>query len=1060
MATRLTANLGEISTPWLSPDGTQLAFVGEEDGNREVYSMPAAGGVAQRLTFLGAQVNVVGWGWGQDGQSILFASNARQPFRRIFMIHTIKPTGGSPQRLPWGVAHNISYGIQGGIILGRNTADIARWKRYRGGTAGVLWIDPAGTGEFYPFLNHLEGNLASPLWVGDRIYFISDHEGVGNLYSSTAQGEDLQQHTYHREYYVRHATTDGRRIIYQVGANLSWFDPASGAEQKIEIEFHSPQIQRQRKFVKAAEFLEDYALHPQGHSTVITTRGQSFTFGNWEGAPIQIGQPEAVRYRLTRWLKDGQRLVTVTDREGVEGLEIHHPEDPDGIQRFPGLDLGRVVLLMVSPVEDAVALTNHRHELIWINLATGEYRVCDRSEYYRIQGVSWSSDGQWLAYGCSETQKTASIKLYQVASGTVHRVTPPRFWDTTPAFDPEGKFLYFLSTREFNPIYDRIYFDLNFPKGMRPYLIPLTKAIASPFIPQPRPLTKDKNGNSKTQEKSAESSLESASDNSLESDKEPTRIEIDLDGMERRIVRFPVPEGIYRQIRGLKQGKVLFSSIAVEGSLEDDWAEMEPESKSILEVYDLEEQKREKVAGNLSNFKVGEDHETIIYRSKRKLRVGTLETLKSKADQKKDNDNESSRKTGWLDLNRVRVCLTPSLEWQQMFAEIWRLQREQFWTENMSGVDWDRVKDRYQPLLQRVATRSEFSDLIWEMQGELGTSHAYEFGGDYRHPPDYKIGFLGAEFSYDPATGAYGIDQIVQGDPWDEKTTSPLNQVGLNIQPGDWLVAIGGQHLNQTRSPEELLVNYAGTEVALTIKSASSGESRTVMVKTLRQEMSARYRDWVEFNHCRVQEATQGRVGYVHIPDMGPKGYAEFHRYYMAEVYKEGLIIDVRYNGGGHVSQLLLEKLARQRIGYDIPRWGHPEPYPSDAPVGPMVALTNENAGSDGDIFSHCFKLMNLGTLIGKRTWGGVIGISPRHALADGTLVTQPEYSFWFQDVGWRVENYGTDPDLELDIQPQDWAQGKDPQLEKALELILDKLNQQPVQIPQFGDRPHLPLPD
>ncbi|MGL5082497.1 MAG: S41 family peptidase [Microcoleaceae cyanobacterium] len=1047
-AVRLTANLGEVSSPFLSPDGTQLAFVGKEEGNQEVYWMPAVGGMAQRLTFLGSQVGVAGWS--RDRQSIVFASNAKQPFRRIFKLYAIKPEGGLPQPLPWGLAHNISYGANGGVVLGRNTTDLARWKRYRGGTAGVIWIDPNDTGEFCHLLESWSGNLASPMWIGSRIFFTSDHAGIGNLYSCTPEGEDLQQHTRHRDYYVRHATTDGKCIVYQVGADLFWLDPETDRNQKIEIEFHSPQIQRQRKFVKSGEFLEDYALHPQGHSTVITTRGQSFTFGNWEGASTQIGKPEAVRYRLTRWLNDGQRLVTITDREGREGLEIYSPDNNVPLKQFPHLDLGRVVLLAVAPVGDRLALTNHRHELILVNLNTAEAQVCDRSAHLRIQGISWSPDGEWIAYGCADTQKTVSIKLFQVESGAVHRLTSPRFWDISPAFDPDGKFLYFLSVREFNPVYDRIYLDLNFPKGMRPYLISLQKDTLSPFVPQPKPLTKEKNADR----------TESHSDPHVDHSEEPTKLEIDLDGIENRIVRFPVPEGIYRQIQGLK-GKVLWSSVPVEGSLEEDWAEIEPDSKAALEVYDFAEQKRDRVVSNLSSFKVGQDYETIIYRSKRRLWVGTLDLLKSKSDKKPlEEEDKPGRKTGWIDLNRVRVSLTPTVEWQQMFTEIWRLQQEQFWTENMSGVDWARVKDRYQPLLNRVTTRSEFSDLIWEMQGELGTSHAYEFGGDYRHPPSYKLGFLGADFSYDPATDAYRLEHIVQGDRWDEKKSSPLTQIGLNIQPGDLLLTIGGQRLNQHLSPEELLVHQAGTEVTLTFARTPAAEPQTITVKTLRHEMAARYREWVETNSQTIDQITQGRVGYVHIPDMGPRGYAEFHRYYMAEVYKEGLIIDVRYNSGGHVSQLLLEKLARQRIGYDISRWSQPAPYPDDAPFGPMIALTNEYAGSDGDIFSHCFKLMNLGPLVGTRTWGGVIGISPRHSMADGTLVTQPEFSFWFQDVGWRVENYGTDPDIEVEIKPQDWATGKDPQLEKALELILAKLDQNPSRLPDFRDRPYLALPE
>jgi tricorn protease len=360
--------------------------------------------------------------------------------------------------------------------------------------------------------------------------------------------------------------------------------------------------------------------------------------------------------------------------------------------------------------------------------------------------------------------------------------------------------------------------------------------------------------------------------------------------------------------------------------------------------------------------------------------------------------------------------------------------------------------------VDRVTTRSELSDLLWEVQGELGTSHAYEIGGEYRPGPTYSQGQLGVDWRQDPATGRYIIGRIVEGDPWDPGVTSPLNRPGLDVRVGDAVLAINGQPVGGRVTPGEWLVNQADQEVLLTIQRGDEAP-RTVAVKALGTEQAARYRDWVEGNRRHVHEATAGRVGYVHIPDMGPEGFAEFHRGYLVEFDHEGLLIDVRYNGGGHVSQLLLEKLARRRLGYDFPRWGAPEPYPQHAPRGPIVALTNELAGSDGDIFSHTFKLLKLGPLVGKRTWGGVIGIWPRHILADGTLTTQPEFSFYFDDVGWNVENYGTDPDIEVDNRPQDYVRGVDVQLNKAIEVCLEQLVKVPPHTPQRKEHRRLAPP-
>ncbi|HEX5415923.1 MAG TPA: S41 family peptidase, partial [Chloroflexota bacterium] len=382
----------------------------------------------------------------------------------------------------------------------------------------------------------------------------------------------------------------------------------------------------------------------------------------------------------------------------------------------------------------------------------------------------------------------------------------------------------------------------------------------------------------------------------------------------------------------------------------------------------------------------------------------------------------------------------------------------QFWTDDISGIDWRAVYDRYAPLVDRVTTRAELSDLIWELQGELGTSHAYEMGGEYRGGPDYHQGHLGVEWEYDAATNQYRVGRLLRGDSWDAKAGSPLLASGLDVQPGDTLLAIDGLPVGAAASPGERLVNQAGNEVVLTLR-RGDGEPRTVTVKALRDEREIHYREWVEAKARAVHEATDGRVGYLHIPDMGPRGFAEFHRAFLVEHDRDALIVDVRWNGGGNVSGLLLEKLSRRRLGYDFTRWGQPEPYPTESTRGVLVALTNEGAGSDGDIFSHAFKMYKLGPLVGTRTWGGVIGIWPRHPLADGTVTTQPEFSFYFDDVGWQVENYGTDPDIEIDNAPQDYVRGADPQLDRAIATAMELLAQRQPHAPRPTQRPRLTPP-
>jgi len=1027
-AERLTAGVGEVSYPHFSPDGEQLAFVGREEGPSEVYIMPSLGGTAQRLTFHSSSCRVAGWD--VSGKEILYAGNAGQALSGHNIIYAISPQGGQSRQIPVGIANAISYGPEGGVVIGRNTYEPARWKRYRGGTAGHLWCDPTGSGTFQRLLQ-LNGNLASPCWVGERIYFLSDHEGVGNIYSCTPSGKDIQRHTNHNDFYARNLSSDGLRLVYHAGANLYLFDPSTENVRQLDVVLPSIRTQRNRKFVSAGSFLDSYALHPTGYAVALTTRGKAFTMGNWDGPVLQHGEPDGVRYRFLEWLNDGKRIVAINDATGRESLIVFNPDEASEPQSFTDIEFGRATDLAVSPSDDAIAIANHRNELLVIDLEAGSSRTIDRSDFGQIRGIAWSPDGRWLAYGFRSTEQKTAIKLCNLESGETYFASEPALHDIAPAFDPEGKYLYFLGYRIFNPVYDQLHFDLSFPRGVKPYAITLQRDVRSPFIAEPKiPEEKEKDKEESKAEKQEEKNQDDSSGieekDKKETSKKPTPIVIDLEGITNRALPFPVPEGKYRSIRGIK-GKALFLSFPIEGTNNQPGERHEP--RGHIDSYDFEAYKTEYLIDRVSGFDVSRDAKTLIYRSRQRLRV-----LKAgdKAP-KGDNGDRANRETGWLELSRVKVSVQPAAEWKQMFAEAWRLQREQFWTEDMSGIDWEAIYAQYAPLVERVGSRSELSDLFWEIQGELGTSHAYEGGGEYRQRPHYNQGFLAVDWSYDAEHERYRIAQIVLGDPSDSKATSPLTSPGLNVGVGDAVLAINGQRVGPGRSPQELLVNQAGNEVQLAIEDAASQEIRVITVKALSDEQPARYREWVENNRRIVHDKSQGRVGYIHIPDMMGDGFAEFHRSYLTEYDYSGLLIDVRHNRGGHVSGLLLEKLARRRIGYDFSRWGQPSPYPAESPQGPMVALTDEYSGSDGDIFSHSFKLMGLGPLIGKRTWGGVIGISPQHALVDGTRTTQPEYAFWFKDVGWNVENYGTDPDIEVDITPQDFVNNIDPQLDRAI---------------------------
>ncbi|GHO45682.1 S41 family peptidase [Ktedonospora formicarum] len=1039
-AERLTAGQGRVSHPHFSPDGNWLAFVGREEGPAEVYVMPALGGPARRLTFDGGSCIVLGWT--PDGSTILYASSTGQFTAKYTVINAVSPAGGPPQQIPVGMANAISYGPNGGVVIGRNIEEPAYWKRYRGGTVGHLWCDADGKGIFSRLLNIL-GNIADPCWVGDRIYFISDHEGVGNVYSCTPDGEDLQRHTFLDTFYARQLSTDGERLVFQSAADLYVLNPTQNQVHLLPVSLPSQRTQLSRKFVPADQYIDTFTLHPLGHALAITTRGKAFCLSNWEGATIQHGIQDGVRYRFLEWLNDGWRLVAISDAPGRETLVIIDPISDNDHILLTDIEFGRTIELAVCPVENIVAITNHRQELIIIDLDTKQHGVLDHSEHGRIFDLAWSPDGRWLAYSFASSSQKRAIKLGNLETGETHFVTEPILADVSPTFDPEGRYLYFLGYRVYNPVSDNMQFEWSFPRGVQPYAIPLRKDLRSPFVTESR-LSRDLQRRPGFAPETASSNGASAPAPSSSAQGTPARIQIDLEGITKRAVAFPTGEARYVDILAMR-GKVLFMVAPLTGALS------EGKGRGWIESFDMDTQRLERIFDNVSEAELSRDNSTLLYRSRNRLRVTR------NAEKPRSDADYPGRDTGWIDLNRIKVSVLPAAEWQQMFAEAWRLQREQFWTEDMSGVDWDAIYERYAPLVKRVGSRSELSDLIHELQGELGTSHAFEYGGEYRLGHYYRQGSLGVDWDYDPTTERYRIGRIIQGDPSDEDATSPLSAPGLGIAEGDAIIAINGQRVGPRLSPQELLVNQSSNEVSLVVEPREGATRRgvTVTAISLSTESDARYRDWVEHNRRIVHQKSRGQVGYIHIPNMGPLGFAEFHRSFLAEYDYPALIVDVRWNGGGNVSSLLLEKLSRRRIGYKFSRWGKPMPYPKESPRGPMVALTNEHAGSDGDIFSHSFKLLELGPLIGKRTWGGVVGYTLNHQLVDGTTTTQPEFANWFEDVGWDIENYGTEPDIEVDIAPQDYVNDIDPQLERSISEAMHLAREAKTLEPTPGKRPY-----
>lgn len=1044
-AQRLTSGLGESVRPAFSPCGQWLAFTSNGEGNPEAFIMPSEGGPARRLTYLGVDTATVGFS--PDGKVIITTTHG-QAFQRPSVLFEVPAEGGEPAQLPWGPAASISFQAStstgDGIVIARNADDIGRWKRYRGGAAGCLWVTEDGE-QWNRLFPEIESGFCRPMWIMDRIFFISDMEDHGNLYSCLPDGSDLKRHTHHEGFYVRFATHHNGTIVYSLGGSLRRYTIATDEDAEINIVFPSPRTQLDRRFAEAAPYLDDIALHPSGHSMAIVTRGSVFNFGHWEGAVRQTGVTHGVGYRMPLYL-DRERLLIISDEGGEEHFEVHYIQGVRAPERLEvEVDFGRPIEQRLSN-KGVLAFSNHRHELCTLDLQTGEALCIDRSAYERIEGLGWSEDGRYLAYSFANTSHTALIRVYDTQTQTRHDVTTGEFKDVAPTFDPLGRYLYFLSFRFFEPVQDQIFFEVSFPASMKPCLVTLRPDVPSPFIEKPRALEDEEDSEAEEEEETSENTeTEGTGESEGATEEVDESLVIDFEGIEHRIDSFPVAVAEYVQI-DCTEDRVFWTVFGI-NSGEEESLLRGPKPAGRVGYYSLKDHEVKVFSHEVDGFRLGPDRKTMaIWGEGLRIVSATAATASD------EDDDTPGRKSGWVDLGRISLLLDVRSEWRQMLREAWRLMRDHFWDKDLGGIDWDDVWARYSPLVELVSTRSEFSDVVWTMQGELGTSHAYELGGDYRRGSPAIPGFLGADLVWDEDGEGYRIAHIARGDAWSSEG-SPLARVGVDARVGDVVLGINGQRVIREVPIQQYLLNLAGQEIELVLKRGDA-EPHAITVKTLYTEVPARYREWVLRNRAQVHAASNNTIGYIHIPDMSLTGFAEFHRAFLQEVHRGGLIVDVRNNAGGYVSQLLLEKLARRRLGYDISRWGAAVPYPNESIRGPIVAIADEHAGSDGDIFTHCFKLMNLGPVVGKRTWGGVVGVWPRHGLVDGSVTTQPEFSFWFRDVGFSLENQGTRPDVDVEIAPQDYTRSRDTQLEAAITTILSL--PVPEEVTDFGPPPPL----
>ncbi|MGW4999467.1 S41 family peptidase [Streptomyces hydrogenans] len=1041
-AWRLTVDRTRAGHPRFSPDGRHIAYTNWRSLDPEIHLVPVDGGHARQLTHWGStDTRVCGWSPpDKDGRSdILAVSSQGQPFSYFSWAYTV-PTDGSPGgRMPWGPVCDIAVrDVEGErrtlLLTGTPPHEPAAWKRYRGGATGRLWLH----GE--RLLPDLGGHLADPMSVaappgekGYRIAFLSDHEGVGNLYSCRPDGTDLRRHTDHADFYARHASSDGHRIVYQCAGEL-WIAEdlsAGGTPRRLEVRLGGQRAGRRPYQVPAAQHVDALSVDETGRASAVGVRGSLYWLTHRDGPARAITDTPGVRVRLPEMLGSGGQIAYVTDAEGDDAVEIAYLPRASGDRpprRLAAGELGRVEELVADPDGERLAIASNDGRLLLVDAtedSNGEVTELIRSVNGPVRDLAFSPDGAWLTWSHPGIGRSLrSVKLVRISGPgprTVIDVTNGRFEDENPVFTSDGRYLAFLSWRGFDPVYDVHTGDLSFPLGCRPYLVPLSSATPSPFalLPDGRP---------------AAGGMDPADDGADSGDGTVT---VEIEGLPDRVTPFPVAASKYSALAPVTGGGLVWLRWPISGALGETFANpADTSGRPTLEHFSVVKARRTELARDLDWFAVSGDGSRLVVFDEGELRAVP-------ATEAGDGDS-----TVYLDLRRILHDVDPGAEWRQAYDEAGRIVRAYFWEPGMGGVDWDAVLDQYRPLLERVASPDEFADLLREVMGELGTSHAYVTPARRNEgPPHYQRpqGLLGANLV--PRDGGWVVKRILPGESSDSKARSPL--AGTGIREGAAVTHVDGRPVDPVAGPYPLLAGTGGTTVELTFTPAGGeGRSRRVAVVPLVDERPLRYQDWVAKRRAVVRELSGGRCGYLHIPDMGGSGWAQFNRDLRMEVSRPALIVDVRGNAGGHISELVVETLTRKIIGWDLTRHAQPVSYASNAPRGPVVALADEATSSDGDMITAAFKLLGLGPVVGQRTWGGVVGMTGRHKLGDGTQITVPMNAAWFTEWGWSVENHGVEPDLAVLRTPLDWAEGRYAQLDDAVETALALLDAEPAASP------------
>ncbi|MFH5880750.1 S41 family peptidase [Arthrobacter sp. NA-172] len=1126
-AWRISAQQLPARNPRFTPDGKRLVWTTIVGAAPEVVTAEVDGGGYRQLSYFGHSTTRVK-GFTVSGD-VVVTTAFEQAEGRHTHAYALPLDGGPAVELPFGPVESVAFGPEVGderpvVLASVLSREPAWWKRYRGGTAGKLWIDADGNGEFARLVPELDGNLADPMWVAGRIAFLSDHEGYGNLYSVQSDGSDLRRHTDHEDFYVRHAASDGKRVVFESAGEL-WILPSleAGSEAaRVDLTLGSASPSRRPAPLKVSAHVGEVFPDSAGSASAVESHGTIHWLRHRDGPSRVVEATPGVRARLPRPLTEG-RIAYVADHDGVDSVHIKRiaprvsrpaleapvhtaapaPRAPDGAgaEQLPrpvsastitGQPAASTVRLPEPLADDTPGsvdtasvpdgVLDRRADQLridfpkaarpsaleaspdgrWLAAGTafGDVYLADTVSGAlsllvsvgdgSIDGLAWSPDSQWLAWSEPVTAFGSRSKLQMVEMANpdvIVDVTDGRFCDESPAFTPDGKFLAFLSNRSFDPVYDGHAFDLSFPSPIKPYLVALAADTPSPFGPAVDLLEVEPDMDDSVADTGASSGTGGSYGTGAKDGKAPTvDVRVDLEGLALRVIGVPVPQGNYSGLSAAS-GALLWLDTPLSGVTGDGRGKVQDKAPSpALVRYDLSKQKPVTLVPAVERYRLSGDGRKLVF-------VNDKQVFAVPSDAKADEESGELVK---VELNRIRVTMDPLAVWGQAFDEAWRLQRDFFWTEDMAGQDWESVHQRYRPVVERLGSHDDLVDLLWELHGELGTSHAYVRPVAAGEPGSNGQGRLGADLKSTEL--GWEITRILAGDTSDPLANSPLTRPGADAKAGDVILAIDGVELSADRTPAKQLAGAAGRAVELTLLNGAghgeaAGQQRRIAVVPVKDEERLRYQEWVHANRRTVREASEGKFGYLHVPDMMANGWAQLHRDLDTETALDGLIVDVRRNRGGHTSQLVAELIGRKVTGWSIPRGEKPRTYPHHAPRGPVIILTDEFAGSDGDIITQVSKLRGIGPVIGTRTWGGVVGIDNRFSLADGTGVTQPRYATWFSGgIGWSVENFGVEPDIEVVFPPHAYAAGTDPQLEYGIGALKEMVQELPTDRPPLRE--------